>query len=159
MKEDVTKELQFAVERTFAHTFRTPVAGRFTPADLRQFPPGSVTSIIEITGHGPTGAIVLAFPSQTIFNLMKEIYRRDFTEVNKSVTDAVGEITNVIYGVFKHRLENYGYQFGLSLPSVTTTPLTSFPLGTWAQAAEFHTPAGPFYVAIINGGTALAQTA
>jgi hypothetical protein len=100
MNQDVTADVEVAVSKTFSQMFALEVKGAFKAAEV--LPNGDVTAIIEMgPKENPLAVLAVVFPKETIFNMLKRFYKKDFVEVDAKVTGAIGEVANVIYGVFK----------------------------------------------------------
>jgi chemotaxis protein CheX len=74
-----------------------------------------VSGIIGISGKG-VGTIVLSMSEAVAIKAANTMLMDELTEVNDDVMDAVGEITNMVCGGAKARLEKY--QLSMSLPNV-----------------------------------------
>lgn len=79
---------------------------------------GDVSGIVSLIQETTTGSLIVSFPKETIFAILSKIYGKPFTEVNTSVKNGVGELTNMIYGVFKANKNKSGYCFRMVVPSV-----------------------------------------
>ena len=75
--------------------------------------------MISMIEDETVGHFILSFPKETIFFLLKKLLQKDFTDVGPEVKDAVGEFTNVIYGVIKNSLLKLNIELKSSVPVVT----------------------------------------
>ena len=64
---------------------------------------GDVTGIMGMASSDVKGSLAITFSSAAIFDIAKRMLGEDVTEVNATVTDLVGEITNMVTGDFRHR--------------------------------------------------------
>jgi len=61
------------------------------------------------------GAVVIGFPEKSALNTVNKFLGEHFTELNHDVSDAIGELVNIIAGYVKKFIQNE--KFGISLPS------------------------------------------
>lgn len=97
--------------------------------------PGTLTSSCQKVKKVPVGSdisgmmlflddqragltFILGFPKATIFEILKRIYGREFTDINDSVQQGVGEITNIAYGQMRTIVNESGYRISMTLPSI-----------------------------------------
>ncbi len=101
---------------------------------------GDVSGIVGITGM-TEGSICLTFSKSCILSIVSKMFGEDQKEINEEVKDAVGELTNMISGDSRRRLEAIGYCFNGAIPSVvsgkgheikhiTKGPILSIPFST-----------------------------
>jgi len=86
------------------------------PLDLE--PDSFISGVIGINAGEIVGNISIMFTKDAIFKIAKTVYDRDVTEVDRSLLDCVGEITNMTYGIFKRGTSDKGFMLKTSLPSV-----------------------------------------
>lgn len=77
-----------------------------------------VSGVIGLNAGEVVGNICVTFPLQTIKKVAHIVYDREFTEIDKSVLDCAGEITNLVHGIFKRLIGERGYFLKASLPNV-----------------------------------------
>lgn len=110
---------------------------------------GDVSGLIGITGE-TNGTIAVTFDSGSILQIVSSMFGEDVTELNSEVADAVGELTNMISGQARRKLEEEGKLFEAAIPSVVTganheiTHITEGPI----VAIPFHTEGGSFTIEI-----------
>lgn len=81
---------------------------------------GNIAGIIGMVASPLSGTLVLSFTKESIFLILKNMLNEDFTEINEAVSDAVGELANMIYGSAKTTLNNVGYNFEMAIPSIVS---------------------------------------
>ena len=81
---------------------------------------GVVTGIIDLKGKQTSGSVAVSFSKPVVLDIAKRMLRMETTEVNDMVKDLVGEIANMMAGGAKARLQDKGFDFDLTLPSVFT---------------------------------------
>lgn len=74
-----------------------------------------VSGIIGISGKG-VGTVVLSMSESVALKAASTMLMTDLTEIDDDVMDAVGEITNMVCGGAKAKLEQF--QLHMSLPNV-----------------------------------------
>jgi chemotaxis protein CheX len=110
---------------------------------------GDVTGIIGITGEA-TGTISVTFDQGSILGVVSKMFGEPLTEINAEIADAVGELTNMISGQARRKLEEIGRKFEAAIPSVVTgkdhevNHITSGPI----VAVPFTTDGGKFTIEI-----------
>jgi chemotaxis protein CheX len=101
---------------------------------------GDVSGIVGITGD-TEGSLCITFSKGCILMIISHMFNEDQKEINDDVKDAVGELTNMISGDARRRLEEIGHHFLGSIPSVisgvghevkhiTKGPILSIPFST-----------------------------
>jgi chemotaxis protein CheX len=101
---------------------------------------GDVSGIVGITGDAE-GSLCITFSRGCILFIISQMFGEEQKEINDEVKDAVGELTNVISGDSRRRLEEVGHHFLGAVPSVisgqghevkhiTKGPILSIPFGT-----------------------------
>lgn len=58
---------------------------------------GDISGILEIRGD-LNGSAVISFSEKCILGIVSAMFGEDMTEINEEITDAVGEISNMIAG-------------------------------------------------------------
>lgn len=79
---------------------------------------GDVSGTVGMVQEEMEGTLTVSFPKRTIFNILGQIYGREFTTVDQSVKEGVGELTNVIYSMIKRGLNDTGYAFKMAIPDI-----------------------------------------
>jgi len=110
---------------------------------------GDVTGIIGITGEA-NGTISVTFDEGSILGIVSKMFGEELKEMNAEISDAVGELTNMISGQARRKLEENGREFEAAIPSVVTgkdheiNHITSGPI----VAIPFTTDGGKFTIEI-----------
>lgn len=79
---------------------------------------GEVAGMVGMVAPPLKGTLVISFTKESILNILENMIGEKYTEVNSEVSDAVGELTNMIYGSSKTTLNQLGYNFEMAIPSV-----------------------------------------
>jgi len=110
---------------------------------------GEVTGIIGITGDH-TGSLSISFSKSCIASVVTNLFGTTVTEVNDEVCDAVGELTNMISGDARRRLEAQEVMLDGGTPTIVSGKghsVTHIHDGPYL-AVPFETPSGQFTVEI-----------
>ena len=78
---------------------------------------GDVSGIIGITGAAQ-GSMSISFESPCICSVVTNLFGVSVSEINDEVKDAVGEMTNMICGDARRRLEGAGISLQAGTPTV-----------------------------------------
>lgn len=79
---------------------------------------GDVTGVIGMASAQVKGSLAITFSSAAIFDIAKRMLGEDVKEIDNTVTDLVGEITNMVTGGAKRVLAEQGYDFDMAIPAV-----------------------------------------
>lgn len=77
-----------------------------------------ISGIVNISQEDNEGSLILSLPKETAFGLLSKIFRRDITALDATTRSGVGELTNILFGVFKKELSEKGHTIRMALPSV-----------------------------------------
>ncbi len=77
-----------------------------------------VTGLIGLSGEDARGVFAISFPKHVIFEITERMLGDAIYEIDDTVTDMVGELTNMISGKAKQLLSTDNYSFGMALPIV-----------------------------------------
>lgn len=110
----------------------------------------NITGLMDMVGPKGKASIALTFSESAILQIAKNMMPPDtvVTSIDGMVIDLVGELANMVLGGAKSELENEGYLFKLSLPTIifgsdyliahkTNAPIIRLP---------FTMPVGDFYI-------------
>lgn len=108
---------------------------------------GDVSGIIGLTGS-VTGSLALSFSESSILRIVSNMVGEEIKEINGDIQDAVGEITNMVSGVARKKLESLGLNISAAIPTVVAGKDHSIAhvLGGASVVIPFETDAGPFVV-------------
>ncbi len=150
LNESLVKEINFGVHSTFTSMFGLKPAPEKHFLEQECAPKGDVSGIVGLTQDRVEGALIVSFPQTTIFTILGKMYKKEFTEIDKSVKAGVGELTNIIFGVVKTNLNKNGFGFKMAIPNVIigdqhTVAITN--PGT-TLVIPFQTESGTFSVSL-----------
>ena len=98
--------------------FIKPEAGKpyLKKDDIAQ---GDVSGVIEFPGES-NGTVSVTFNELCILKIVSNMFGEEMKEINNEITDALGELTNMISGQARKELEEKGEKFGAAIPLVIT---------------------------------------
>lgn len=79
---------------------------------------GEIAGMVGMVAPPLKGTLLISFSKDSIFQVLENMLGEKHTEINRDVSDAVGELTNMIYGTAKTALNQMGYNFEMAIPSV-----------------------------------------
>ena len=78
---------------------------------------GDVTGVIGLIGD-VKGTVSVSFEEASILPIVSNMFGEKLTELNDEIVDAVGEITNMISGQARQKLELLGRNLRAAIPTV-----------------------------------------
>jgi len=81
---------------------------------------GDVSGIIGMSSDTVAGSMAVSFPKAVILGVVKRMLGDELDEIDDTVTDLVGEITNMISGGAKNMLAEIGVDIGMATPVVVS---------------------------------------
>lgn len=111
---------------------------------------GDVSGIIGMTGKKANGTLSVSFAQNCIIAIVSNMFSEEMTELNDEIKDAVGEITNMISGQARQKLEELGKCLEAAIPTVITginhsiKHITTYPI----VAVPFSTDNGSFTIEV-----------
>lgn len=79
---------------------------------------GEVAGMVGMIFGPMKGTMSISFDQSSIFYILESMLGEKHTQITDEVADAVGEMTNQIYGTAKTALNQMGYAFEMAIPSV-----------------------------------------
>ena len=121
LDENLAKEISSAVCCVMRETFATEV----TPAPYETGEGmvslvGDVSGVIAMVQLQLEGTLILCMSFDTVRDILPAVLGKSLTITHEMALDAVGEITNMIFGQVKRDLNERGYQIKLGIPCVVT---------------------------------------
>jgi chemotaxis protein CheX len=118
-----------------------------------RFARGDVSAILGLTGD-MSGTLSVSFSDGSILSIVSAMLGERIDEMNDEISDAVGEITNMISGVARKRLGEIGVSLRAAIPTVimgknhTIARITDQPV----VAVTFQTHKGDFTIELCFEG-------
>ncbi len=108
---------------------------------------GDISGIIGLTGEAK-GSLALSFSERCIIKIVSNMLGEEISSLNGDIKDAVGEITNMVSGVARQRLEEMNLKISAAIPTVVSGKNHSIThvLGGPSIIIPFETDHGPFVV-------------
>lgn len=150
LDETLARDLIAGVQTTLVMMFGVNAK----PGDLRyedeSCVTGDVSGIVGMVQEKNEAVLVLTFKKETIFYIVSKMYKRPFQEIDKTIRDCVGELSNIIYGTLKKALNSRGFIFKPAIPNVIVGndhSISNMFTGK-SLVIPFSTEAGEFYIQI-----------
>ena len=114
---------------------------------------GDVSGIVGFTGEA-NGTVSVTFDELCILKIVSNMFGEEMAEINNEITDAVGELTNMISGQARKELEEIGKVFHGAIPTVITGKNHTLETMTKGPkiAIPFKTECGSFTIEICFEG-------
>jgi chemotaxis protein CheX len=106
------------VVKTVSLMARVEVSTGKPSVDAKFQSKGEVAGMVGMIFGKMKGTMSISFDKESIFYILEKMLGEKHTDINDSVADAVGEMTNQIYGTAKTTLNQMGYGFEMAIPSV-----------------------------------------
>lgn len=110
---------------------------------------GDVSGVIGLTG-GAIGTISVSFTEKSILAIVSKMFGETMDELTEDIEDAVGEISNMISGQARAKLEELGMSLKAAIPTVimgknhSISHMTQHPI----IAVPFDTDNGAFTIEV-----------
>lgn len=117
LAKDVSKAVITAMRETFGVevTSDTPEYGDGMVSLV-----GDISGIIGMVQAQLEGTLMLCATFETVRNLLPQVVGKTVTITHEMAVDAVGELTNMIFGQVKCELNERGHQIKLGIPCVVS---------------------------------------
>lgn len=106
------------VIKTVSLMAQTEVTPGKPSVDVRFQSKGEVAGMVGMVFGQLKGTMSISFAKDSIFFILENMLGEKYDTINDDVADAVGEMTNQIYGTAKTTLNQMGYGFEMAIPSV-----------------------------------------
>jgi chemotaxis protein CheX len=105
-----------AIEVMEKMAFTKPVPGK-PYAKVTNMACGDISGIIGMTGDA-TGSLAISFSEKCILNIVTKMLGETYTELDRTVFDAVGELTNMISGSSRKQMEKDNLKVFAAIPTI-----------------------------------------
>jgi len=111
---------------------------------------GDVSGLIGLAGKEAKGSLAITFTESVILDITCKMLGESVDSIDETVTDMVGEITNMVTGGAKRTFSEMGYDFDLAIPGVISGKSHTINHQTNGKTIvlPFNTPKGEFFVEI-----------
>ncbi len=121
--DQLARDIAQAVADSFGMTFGIKVVpGRYSVAEGPVRLGGDVSGLVGLTQDRLEGTLTVCFSLDTMQKIVPRLIGGDIKVTPDIAADSVGEITNMVFGQIKTRLNERGHNIRLSLPSVVRGP-------------------------------------
>lgn len=79
---------------------------------------GDIAGMVGMVAPPLKGTLMISYKQESILAILENMLGEKHEEISQEVVDAVGELTNMIYGTAKATLNQLGYNFEMAIPSV-----------------------------------------
>jgi len=117
--------------------------------DKAEIIPGkNVSGLMSMIGRKGIASIAITFPEPVILQIAKKMLPVPPSSIDGNIIDLVGELANMVLGGAKSELENGGYFFKLSLPTIIlgTDYLIAHKTNVPIILLPFSIPEGDFFI-------------
>ena len=135
--------------KSTVETFKTMVGLAATPGKPYLFESGStdISGVITITGD-IHGTVAIAYPRGTALKISSKFLGEDINELNSSVNDCIGELSNIITGFAKKDLQSLRVSISLPKIMLDQSPTAYMPKGVPIMCIPFNSEIGSFVMEI-----------
>lgn len=110
-------------------------------------PQYDVTGMIGLTGK-TTGMVALSLPGDFALSITQRLLGERPPEIDAQVVDAIGELTNMVAGAAKARLETLQLSLGLPTVILGQSSRIAYPSRCTPISIPFRSPLGPLVVEV-----------
>lgn len=131
LDETLSKEVIAAVCSAMQNTFDVEVTpGEYEIGEGMVSLVGDVSGVIAMVQNHLEGTLILCLTYDSIREILPHVIGNSIAVTSEMALDAVGELTNMIFGQIKTELNKRGYQIKLGIPSVV--------MGRGHFVSQFH---------------------
>ena len=117
--DQLAKDFSHAVSDAFTKTFDIPVkAGHYSIGEGTVNLTGDVSGVVGFVQDKLEGTLTACFLMKTIRHVLPRVLGNEVEITQAVAMDAVGEITNMIFGQIKTELNQRGHHVRFGMPSV-----------------------------------------
>jgi len=121
LDEKLAQEIATAVTSAMRETFSVEVVpGPYEVGEGMVSLVGDVSGVIGMVQSHLEGTLTLCLTFETVRDILPAVIGKSVSITHEMAVDAVGEITNMIFGQIKSALGQRGYQLKLGIPCVVT---------------------------------------
>lgn len=118
---NVINAFAIGVQSTLAEMAQTTCEFEKPFVEKVWLPVADATGVMELKSDKHTGFLHIHFPKEAIIEIMGKMLGEPVKEFNDEVLDGIGEITNIVYGTMKAKLNPMGYEFKMATPKAEYT--------------------------------------
>jgi chemotaxis protein CheX len=121
LSDNFAKDITVAVTRSMKDTFGVDVTA--SPQEYGEGMVslvGDISGIIGIVQMQLEGTLMLCMTFETVRDILPLVVGKSVTVTHEMAVDAVGEMTNMVFGQVKSELNQRGHQIKLGIPCVVS---------------------------------------
>jgi chemotaxis protein CheX len=121
LNETLARDIATAVGRSMKETFGVEAtAGAPEYGDGMVSLVGDISGIIGMVQSQLEGTLMLCVTFETVRDILPQVVGKSVSITHEMAVDAVGELTNMIFGQVKSELNQRGHTIKLGIPCVVT---------------------------------------
>jgi chemotaxis protein CheX len=121
LNETLAKDITLAVSKSMRETFSVEAApGNPEYGDGMVALVGDISGIIGMVQSHLEGTMMLCMTYETMRDILPHVMGSTVTVTHEMAVDAVGELTNMIFGQIKSELNQRGHTIKLGIPCVVS---------------------------------------
>ncbi len=121
LNETLAKDVIGAVTKSLSETFNVEVtAGTSEYGDGMVSLVGDISGIIGMVQSHLEGTLMLCMTFETMRDILPQVVGKSVSITHEMAVDAVGELTNMVFGQVKTELNQRGHQVKLGIPCVVS---------------------------------------
>ena len=121
LDETLAADISNAVTQAMKQTFGVDVVpGAYEVGEGMVSLVGDVSGVIGMAQSQLEATLTLCLTFETVRNVLPQVIGKTVSITHEMAVDAVGEITNMIFGQIKTDLNGRGYKLKLGIPCVVT---------------------------------------
>jgi CheY-specific phosphatase CheX len=117
LAQEITRAVCGAMRETFGVE---AVPGAYETGEGMVSLVGDVSGVIGMVQAHLEGTLTLCLTFETVRDILPQVVGKSVSITHEMAVDAVGEITNMIFGQIKRDMGERGYQLKLGIPCVVT---------------------------------------
>jgi CheY-specific phosphatase CheX len=118
INESTYEKIGNAIHETFSSILGIELKVESISRDPARIPPRHISGMVALREVDTQGILSLGFPNETALVIFSNFYGEKIEHVDQRVLEGVGEITNMVYGSLKSRLNSEGFDFQMFIPTV-----------------------------------------
>ena len=114
---------------------------------------GDISGLLEISGD-LQGSAAITFTRQSILGIVSAMFGEEMTEINEEITDAVGEISNMVAGHVTTKIAEMDKKVKVKFTEVVTgteQDIVHIPGGEHVLVIPFRTTQGKVVIEVCYG--------
>lgn len=118
MTDSTYDKIGQAIHETFSSVLSLKLQITEIQVGTIQNPPRNISGFVVLRNPKVQGTFSIGFPNQTALQIFSNFYGSKIEQIDERVLEGVGEITNMVYGVLKKRLNEEGLNLEMFIPFI-----------------------------------------